>query len=142
LPVVDGLQADWIEQKKLYELAGWVAFKLMSKINNCQACVSYLCSDVAVLPQSSLTSCKSYGGLKHPTKELSAAIEDAEQFFRNHDVFGASIENLVQSCKSESTLKLGNCNSHALYEMAITQYYKLRVHIRASFLTEQMKLQK
>jgi hypothetical protein len=146
LAIIEGMDVGPVEEKQLYYIAGWVVFKLMSVIKDCSNCISNMCTDNPTLPQSSLTSVKSYGGLKHPTNNLFILIQNAEHFFRNHDVTGCSIDDVVKSfvLSDQSTFGYSPsyCSQHNCTELALKKFFKLRFHIRASFITEQLTLQK
>jgi hypothetical protein len=141
LPFIDVDNPSSLEEKGLYYIAGWVAFKLSFIVKECTTCLVHLCSDSPSLPQSSLTSTLSYGGLKHPSNELFELIQHAERFFRSHDVSNRSTEDITQAMIADTSSQLSQCKEHRLLDMAVRKFYKLRVHIRARFLTEQVNLQ-
>ncbi len=70
LPSYEGILPNVIEEKSLYNFAGWVSFKVLKKVDACPSCVGILRTDNPQLPQASLITMKSYGGLIHPTNEM------------------------------------------------------------------------
>lgn len=142
LPSIDETVIGYVEEKGLYYIAGWVGLRVSSAVKGCDECSRHLFTDNPLLSQSSLTSTMSYGGLKHPSDELFQVIQNAESFFRSHDISHASTEKITQAMLAQSPLPLSTCMQHNLLELAVRKFYKLRIHIRARFLTEQINLQK
>jgi hypothetical protein len=130
------------EEKVLYDLAGWVGHAIKSSVNGCYVCLPLLSDASPSLPQSSFTTVRSYGRLNHPSQSLLTLIREAELFFRNTNVINRSIEELSTSMIKKCKQDLGNCQNHNLLEMAVKQFYSLRIHVRASFITEQLGLKK
>jgi hypothetical protein len=137
----DGILPNIIEEKSLYNLAGWVSFKVLRKVDACQPCVSILRTDDPQLPQSSLVKEKSYGALVHPSNEMYSFIFDAEWYFRSHDVRNVSIDEAADAFLHQCKRMIGNCHLHELSKMVVRKFFKVRMHIRAKFLTQHLKIQ-
>jgi hypothetical protein len=142
LPQLDAHVPSAIEEKSLYNLAGWVGKKLMSFVDGCPTCMPVLHCDKPTLPQASLVIVKSFGYLNHPSPQLFYAIQEAEQFFRCHDISNSSVDLVVQSLAAVRKQQLPPCEQHTqLYMMAMQKFIGLRMHIRGRFLTEHQNLQ-
>jgi len=130
------------EQKGIYFLAGWIAFKLYTKLKECSNCWPHITTDEPTLPQSSLRSKMSYGGYKHPSNELFYIIMEAEMFIRNHDVSSSSKEDIAAAIVSQlDNQSFDVCQQHKLLDLIIKQYLNLRIHVHGRFVTEQLNLQ-
>jgi hypothetical protein len=140
---VEGISDGNVEEKALYYLAGWVAHKMKRTHSSCSQCCTALCETehVPILPQASLTCVKSYGGLTHPSEELFNIIQEAEILFRTVNERKINVAALCKIQLERGKQKLKSCSEHgSLHELALKRYLKLRMHIRASYLTEQLSL--
>lgn len=63
--------SDYLYDKSTYDLAGWAAFKAKKLVSDCK---TYLTATNLVLPVSTFTVFKSFGGLTHPSTELYELI--------------------------------------------------------------------
>lgn len=80
--------------------------------------------------------------LNHPSPQLFYAIQEAEQFFRCHDISNSSVDLVVQSLAAVRKQQLPPCEQHTqLYMMAMQKFIGLRMHIRGRFFTEHQNLQ-
>jgi len=126
------------EQQALYYLCGWVAHKLTQNIS-CAECKQLLLQSSPSLKCSDFTSNKSYGGLKHPTKELFKILQVCENFFCAVNHQSVTVDQLVSRVVN-SFDTLMSCSIHGpLTHKAVQRYLKLRMHIHAQFITDQMQ---
>lgn len=132
---------DNLEDKSVYDLARWASFKIKKHVLDCDACTSCLTTPNPVLPESSLTTFKSCGGLTHPSKELFQLIKHTENVFRQHDISKANVvrtlvhEIMKTSLAAELSTK---CSVHNVTERVLHRYVQLRMHIRAAFITQHL----
>jgi hypothetical protein len=66
--------SDDLDDKSTYDLAGWATFKAKQLVSDCKTCIEYLTATNPVLPASTFTVFKSFGGLTHPSTELYELI--------------------------------------------------------------------
>lgn len=97
LPSIDETEFGYVEKRGLYYIAGWVGLKVSSAVKGCDECLRHLFTDNPLHSRSSLASTMSYGDLKHLSDELFQVIQNAESFFRSHDVSHVSPEKITQA---------------------------------------------
>ena len=129
LPILDATKIGPEEEKFLFDLAGWVGFKLKTSIEDCSDCKPLLSSPASSLPQASLIVRRSLGKLNHPSNKLYEFIKDAEIYFRENNVCDKSIDKITEDMVEQCEVVCGNCRIHNLREMAVKQFYSLRIRI-------------
>lgn len=136
---------DVCENNALGYLAGWIAFKLKSKVSCCAQCSEFLSqresddgSSVVDSAELQLTLIKSYGGsdygLTLPSHKLLQLIHCAESIFR------VCKDDFVQSTDIQKTL-LDRCSTllssgnidipqcHGLGVQILHKFFRLRLHV-------------
>jgi hypothetical protein len=76
----------------------------------------------------------------HTTVTTHAAVL-TQRFFCSHNVSSKSTEDITQAIIADTSSQLSQCKAYRLLDMAVQKFYKLCVHIRTRFLTEQVNLQ-
>ena len=127
----------------MYNLAVWVCAKVLPTVDGCSQC-SLLHQDrpcIGLQQQASLVTLKSFGGLNHLSLGLYLAVKEAEYFFRGHDVYNCSVDDVVKSFSAQAKHLFKVCKHHPdPYVTVMTRFLALKMRIRASFITEQEKL--
>jgi hypothetical protein len=69
------------------------------------------------------------------------SLFDAEWYFRLHDVRSVSIDEAAAAFLHQCKRTISNCYLNELSKMVIRKFFKVRMHIRAKFLTQHLKIQ-
>ena len=131
------------EEQSLYYLTGWVAHKYLQQAKPaCPECEELLTVKTPILPAADFTIMKSYGGLRHPSEPLFRLITKAEDVFMASEFRSTSVEHLVSKLLHSGT-SFTNCSKHSsVKDKILKRYFKLRMHIHANFVTEQLSKKK
>lgn len=128
------------EEKSLYYLAGWAAFKLKKCVSDCDICIRAITSDCQPsIPAASLTIQKTYGGLTFPSNELFNVVKVTELVFRKSDYCTPNLIDKIITYvygTPEAIALSAKCEQHDVTQRLLKVYLKLRMHIRAAFLTK------
>lgn len=147
VPVVDDLHnaasvfngvLSTCEKNALAYIAGWVAFKVKSKVS-CETCVNWLLANEANEGNSAadlqLTLCKSYGGKEYgltlPSQNLLIFMQNAERVFLSSKPFLFSNIDLQQFLLDKSSVFLCHSNipkCHDLSGKILKKFFKLRLY--------------
>jgi len=133
---------DVCENNALAYLAGWIAFKLKSKVQ-CDDCVDWLVKRVqndggslVDSPELKLTELKSYGGFDYgltlPSQKLFNVLHSAEAVFcscKDKCMQSTDIQHtLLEQCTALMTESdIPNC--HELGQKILKKFFRLRLHV-------------
>ena len=93
----------------------------------------FLSTNDPCLPQPSLTTLQSLGRLNHPSKELFNLVKETEHFFHKANIHEKSVEHISTMMAKDTDVTLGHCLAHNLCEIALQNYFHLRIHIQAQY---------
>jgi len=131
---------DQLECNALYDIMGCILSKVFRKVD-CDACRSaFIAANVSSEASGQYTVARSYGGLLHPSQELFAAAQRAEQ------ILGCSIPALHQKVHIDLHLVtevehvLESCKfhfpaCHNVLHNIVKKYTRLRINQYASTIT-------
>ena len=132
------------ESNALYFLAGWVCFKLKTKVQSCTTCTVHFSSGNENQEVASLVKIKSFGSLVLPSDNIFQLINSCEKRFRtlnqwelmHNQKLVPALKLQFQDIISESNLPL----CHNIADKAVVKYLKLHLHIFAKSITHTQKL--
>ena len=107
-------------------------------VHGCSHCSALLYQDrscIGLLQQASLAKLKSFECLNHPSLDL--AVQETECFFRGHDIYNCSFDDVMKSLSVQGKYLFRVCKQHPNLNVTVMMSSCFVDAYCASFLTEQ-----
>ena len=137
MTVLDGKNHVQLKRNLYTILLGKTVLLAVHGCSQCSALLHQNRSCIGLLQQASIAKLKSLEGLCHPSLGLNLAVHETECFFRGHDIYNCSFDDVVKSLSVQGKHLFKVCKQHPNLNVSVMMSSCFEDAYCASFLTEQ-----